>query len=83
MSNDIKLVYCNESCENYIKYITYTYILLTGEQEHFNQHISICSVAEDKTITTTNKEEDSLTKKCPLIPSGLGMTITLYISALK
>lgn len=83
MSNDIKLVHCIEFCENYIKYITYTYILLIGKQELYNEHISICSVAEDKTITTTNKEEDSLTKKCPLIPSGLGMTITLYISALK
>uniref|UniRef100_A0A8W8K0Y0 Uncharacterized protein n=1 Tax=Magallana gigas TaxID=29159 RepID=A0A8W8K0Y0_MAGGI len=29
------------------------------------------SYFKDKTITTTNKEEDSLTKKCPLIPSGL------------
>lgn len=53
------------------------HLFISWDKKLNNGNISNCTVAEYNYTTTTDKADGAL-KKCQLIPSGLGIIITLF-----
>lgn len=53
------------------------HLFISWDQKLNHGNISNCTVAEYNYTTTTDKADGAL-KKCQLIPSGLGIIITLF-----